>query len=697
MIKRILVFLCLSAGAWAQSTTTVTGTIKNLGTGNVSSGTFVRFWLRGCAGNLPRINGTGIIAPTLGNVFYFDMVPNSSGVISGTLYSTRDSTGLLGGAIECGGSTTAVWYGYQPYLNGKAGPETPIAAKASATIDISNITPLTTNPVITAPTGDSTYLRLDAGNGPLSAALAGPFSVTGTGSFSGNETVGGTLGVTGATTLSSLNTIIFADQQSGADMCAKIITAATAIQNGTTTASTILVPAGSFACTSQLLFPNDGGSPPKQKAIKLIGAGAGGLADNNSGVPNGGTTLDLQFTASSTGKIDTRGLGKLEVTGFNFKDSTTDCTPFVFDTNTVISFHDNQFLGNSSCTTKQDVFILGGSTNTIGGGATAAFQGYGTTIFNNQADCIGRFAFLDVFANAINIIHNGIFGCSGLTTGNGAAIELNPATSVVNGNQIIGNLCEVTGYVYCINLVKSASFNTISGNNCFDHGASTLACVHVVASASNFGNQIIDGNADTTIPPITGNGPSLGLFTAANQCALHTQAGSSDLCSAAELSSGALQFSNGFFMGSGQTFTGGDIGPSLLVAGASAAQTFTWGCNGTATSSSSSLTLSTVTSTSLACTDTSGLGIFTMPSAGEISNLQCFANTGGHAAGSGVMTVRKGGVGQALTCTFGTGTSCSDNTAAHNFAVAAGNLLTIAYTTQSTETLASIACSVEKH
>jgi len=58
------------------------------------------------------------------------------------------------------------------FLNGKAGPETPIHAKNGATIDITNVTPITTTPVITAPTGDSSYLRLDAGNSPVTGSLA---------------------------------------------------------------------------------------------------------------------------------------------------------------------------------------------------------------------------------------------------------------------------------------------------------------------------------------------------------------------------------------------------------------------------------------------------------------------------------------------------------------------------------------------
>ena len=153
--------------AWpVLATTTVTGHIKDLSTNPVTSGTFVRFWLRGCAGNQPTVNGTAVIAPTSGGVYYFDFTPDGTGTISGTLYSTRDSTGNNGGDISCGGSTTSVWYGMQIWVNGKAGPEIPMHAKNGVTLDITNVTPISVTPVVTAPTGDNTYLRLDNTNGP---------------------------------------------------------------------------------------------------------------------------------------------------------------------------------------------------------------------------------------------------------------------------------------------------------------------------------------------------------------------------------------------------------------------------------------------------------------------------------------------------------------------------------------------------
>lgn len=166
-MKRWLLGILLLVAMPAGATTTVTGNIKTLGTGNVTSGAYVRFWLRGCGGNQPRVNGVAIVAPTQGGFFYFDMVANASGAISGTLYSTRDATGLLGGDIECGGSKTSEFYGMQAFQNGRGGPETPIHALNGVTLDITSVTPISTTPVVTAPTGDSTYLRLDGTNSPV--------------------------------------------------------------------------------------------------------------------------------------------------------------------------------------------------------------------------------------------------------------------------------------------------------------------------------------------------------------------------------------------------------------------------------------------------------------------------------------------------------------------------------------------------
>jgi hypothetical protein len=206
-MKKLLAFIILLIAPCAWATTTVTGTLQNLGTGTVGQGAFVRFWLRGCGGNQPRINGTAIIAPSQGGVFFFDFAANGSGSISGTLYSTRDSTGLLGGDITCGVSTTSVWYGMQVFVGGKGGPEVAVHAKNGVTLNISSVTPITTNPVVASPTGDGTYFRLDGGNSPIT----GPYTTTNNNTHSGTETftnpiVGSITGNAGGLTGPSTNT-----------------------------------------------------------------------------------------------------------------------------------------------------------------------------------------------------------------------------------------------------------------------------------------------------------------------------------------------------------------------------------------------------------------------------------------------------------------------------------------------------------
>lgn len=143
-MRRLLALLILSSTAFA--TTPVTGHIQNLATAGVTSGAFVRFWLRGCGGHQPRISGTAVIAPSQGGVFYFDFPAGANGAVSGTLYSTRDVTGNSGGDIECGGSTTKVWYGMQIFQAGKGGPEVPVHAQNTVTLDISTVPILTTTP-----------------------------------------------------------------------------------------------------------------------------------------------------------------------------------------------------------------------------------------------------------------------------------------------------------------------------------------------------------------------------------------------------------------------------------------------------------------------------------------------------------------------------------------------------------------------
>lgn len=182
-MKKLLILLLLFLPCSALGTTTITGHIADLGGASSNRGTFVRFTLRGCGGNQATVPGVAVLAPTNGGVWYKDFTADASGNVSGTIYSTRDAAGTGNGDIECGTSFTSVWYGMTIWVNGKSGPEVAVHAKNTATLDVSSVTPISTTPVVTAPTGDSTYLRLDGGNSPVTGPVQFSSTLTSSGTF----------------------------------------------------------------------------------------------------------------------------------------------------------------------------------------------------------------------------------------------------------------------------------------------------------------------------------------------------------------------------------------------------------------------------------------------------------------------------------------------------------------------------------
>ncbi len=210
MRKVLVVLLWLSLLCRLNATTPVTGSLKDLSTGAVQKNAKVRLWLRGCGGNQPRVLGSALVAPVQGTTYFKEFLPDASGNITGTVYATRDSAGTGNGEVDCGGSKLAVWYGVQVFVNGVGGPEVPVHAKNGISLDLTSAVPISSTPVVTAPTGDSTYARLDAANTPFTGAIilnSGTFNGTfgGNPTLSGNVAVGGTLGVGGTSTLGNVS------------------------------------------------------------------------------------------------------------------------------------------------------------------------------------------------------------------------------------------------------------------------------------------------------------------------------------------------------------------------------------------------------------------------------------------------------------------------------------------------------------
>src|SRR5207249_1639883 len=123
--------------------------------------------------------------------------------------------------------------------------------------------------------------------------------------------------------------------------------------------------------------------------------------------------------------------------------------------------HGNQFQGNSAGL--NDIIVLGGANAccTVDGTTGSMFQGYGTVIRDNQADYCKRFVLLQNEANAVNVESNHIFDhCANPA---GGLIELNPgadpATAGIFSAVVRGNLLEMGGSEYGVNLVQNVYYS----------------------------------------------------------------------------------------------------------------------------------------------------------------------------------------------------------------------------------------------
>lgn len=116
----------------------------------------------------------------------------------------------------------------------------------------------------------------------------------------------------------------------------------------------------------------------------------------------------------------------------------------------------------------------------------------------------------------------------------------------------------------------------------------------------------------------------------------------------------------------------------------SGSQQFAFSCTGTATAASTLFINNAGVTT---CTTAGANPTSIAAVAGTLSNLQVKCGTGGVNASSGVFTAVVNSSSTSLTCTLGTGTSCSDTT--HTAAVTAGQTIQMRYTTQTAETLAN--------
>lgn len=203
-------------------------------------------------------------------------------------------------------------------------------------------------------------------------------------------------------------------------------------------------------------------------------------------------------------KIDTRGAGRLSISGITFADGgSANGTPFLRTTNTTLRLRDCAFIGNGSGTScKQDAIILGG-VDAFGGSATTsptqAFQGYATTIKDCYFDRIRTGVLGQTFANGAIVRDNTFWVNCGGGDSTHAAIQFVGGTGggMCAGGTLDGNLIECANYTYGI-LLDNAQFFTLIGNNGYDESAQMTAFVRLGNNAQ--ANRVLSGFFDYAHP-----------------------------------------------------------------------------------------------------------------------------------------------------------------------------------------------------
>ncbi len=283
----------------------------------------------------------------------------------------------------------------------------------------------------------------------------------------------------------------------------------------------IFFPPGTYRINSQISIPNDGASPPVQKSLRLTGAGpshSGGAVSIYAGAPLGGSILDLRYGGPGA-KIQTLGLGFLELDRLTLKDDGNDAAPFLLATNTTVQVQSVEFHGNpqkSGATCDQDAIILGGTgTDLWTGGANAPFQGYGSVIRGNYFNHIRRGVWLRTYANGVVIEGNTWWQNTGSNLPGGAAIELQGIPSdFCSGNYVTGNIVEMGGYEHAVTAAYSIH-NVLVGNGWYDAGSRVVSFVHFGTAAIQ--NLLVDGFHADLHPGMTEAAAGTNTFLSSHQ------------------------------------------------------------------------------------------------------------------------------------------------------------------------------------
>jgi hypothetical protein len=294
----------------------------------------------------------------------------------------------------------------------------------------------------------------------------------------------------------------------GTDRSTQALALLTTVKNAG--GGTIYFPpsATAYRADSQLMIPNNGGSPqPDQVNIRLSGAASGG-----SWYGVGASVLDLRYQGVGlNAKIETRGRGTLQIDNLTIKDGgTSNTTPLVHSTNTTLIIRDDTFIASGNVA--QDFIVLGGTDTAVGSGVNAPFQGYKSHINFTHFRNGNRGLYGLNYANAVDFSNNSFQGNTGTV-----AVELdgsNAGGQPCYGNNISFNTVEMDVYQYFFkgNLAKE---NTFFGNEMHDPQAGVVSYYYFTNLSTQ--NQVSGGVNPSTKPIYSGDAVSRAthnVFTA---------------------------------------------------------------------------------------------------------------------------------------------------------------------------------------
>lgn len=244
------------------------------------------------------------------------------------------------------------------------------------------------------------------------------------------------------------------------------------------------------------------------------------------------------------------------------------------------------------------------------------------------------------------------------------------------------------GWVAYSSSVVAAGAGTVVINNCYVNVGPIGGGRTFFPFATNVPVTIADGANTETVTPSAVQTPIANTEPAGNQ--------SPYFCSF------TATFSNAHTFGSTTFITSGDSGAAEAANDNGGGYPLTNGviklsghCTGTTGSAITGALSGVDPGTAIACATAfapSTAGGTSIPRVGMMKSLTVTASHVGTNTSSGVVTVYQNGSATTITCTIGTGSSCSDAT--HSVSVAAGDVISIAYTSQTSDVLAGVTATL---